>query len=361
MSSGSLPDSSGRKTVMVNLWRFITRIFGSCVSAWTFLTAWVNILLRNYESPVWVVGEARSGTTWLMELLGSDGKRRVLFEPFHPKFNHTLKLTPLHNYVPTDHDEMDFRDFCANVFQGKLFNGRVDAYRNYRLFHSGLVIKDVYANLLLPYMSKNFDKVRKILILRNPIAVALSKQKRPMGHWINNPVDFLTDDALVKDHLEPFADMIRSLEDDYFQKQVMIWCVVHYVPLRVLGPNLLHVVLYEELFADPIKELLRINRFLGENVVPVDDRILNVVDVPSRMTERSRQFFSSQKNLSFRPGIENATLRSCARIMRAFGMEGFYGDRFDTPNSEDVLRFLREAHASSSDSQASFREEKRLS
>jgi len=41
--------------------------------------------VRKYKKTVLLAGTARSGTTWVQEMINFDGSYRVLFELFHSK------------------------------------------------------------------------------------------------------------------------------------------------------------------------------------------------------------------------------------------------------------------------------------
>jgi hypothetical protein len=46
-----------------------------------------NYCAGRFRYPiVWVIGDGRSGTTWLMELINWRKTYREMFEPFHPRF-----------------------------------------------------------------------------------------------------------------------------------------------------------------------------------------------------------------------------------------------------------------------------------
>ena len=45
----------------------------------------VNYLLGNYQEVAWIIGDGRSGTTWLSRLINYRRHYRDMFEPIHPE------------------------------------------------------------------------------------------------------------------------------------------------------------------------------------------------------------------------------------------------------------------------------------
>ena len=71
--------------------------------------------------------------------------------------------------------------------------------------------------------------------------------------------------ALREDHRLPYGDLIHrvSREGDYIQTQILIWAIIHRVPLLQFGARDLHIAFYEEVYADPSGEVSRILRFMA--------------------------------------------------------------------------------------------------
>ena len=50
-----------------------------------------------------------------------------------------------------------------------------------------------------------------------------------------------------------------------FEKFLFLWCIYHYVPLQQLMPNGMHIIFFENLLINPIKEFTKIFNFLEYN------------------------------------------------------------------------------------------------
>ncbi len=143
--------------------------------------------------------------------------------------------------------------FAAEVFSGRFALPRADV-GNRRLRYNGLLIKDVLAHLFLAWADVQFPAVKKVLLLRHPFAVALSKKRlyRSDCVWTAEPTELLKHAALMEDHLAPFEDVIHDARG-FFENQIVLWAVAHYVPFRQLTLDRIHLAFYEDLCADPVE------------------------------------------------------------------------------------------------------------
>ncbi|HEU5153219.1 MAG TPA: sulfotransferase [Gemmatimonadales bacterium] len=231
--------------------------------------AWVlslNHWLRHYQNVTWLVGDGRSGTTWISDLLKHGRSYREMFEPFHPRLVEGMGFLAPHQYVRPEDSHPKLERAASDVFSGRFRNRRVDS-GNRSMVYRGLLIKDIFANLFSRWASLRFPSVRIVLLLRNPFTVALSKQKLPTWHWVTEPLDLLNQTPLYQDHLRPFEDLIRktSREGDFISRQVLIWSIINYVPLRQFGPEQIRTVFYEDVVANPSAEISSIRRFVEPN------------------------------------------------------------------------------------------------
>jgi len=223
---------------------------------------------REQAYPVtWVVGDGRSGTTWLAELLADAYAQRLMFEPFHPLYVEATKpLSPYYYARPALPDPV-LEELAVTIFTGQLthpFVDRIDTYkRSGAVAAQGLVIKDVFANLLMKWAIGQFPTIKTIWLLRHPFAVALSKRKTSQYNWDwpAEPAALLTQAALYQDYLQPFAALIQRA-DSYFTKQVTLWAILNYIPLQQLRASEVLPVFYETLCLHPLAELKRIFAYL---------------------------------------------------------------------------------------------------
>jgi len=292
----------------------------SCIMA-------INYRLGHFRDAVWLFGDGRSGTTWVSDLVNWDKSYREMFEPFHPRMVWGMRQICLHQYIRPGDSGHRFLRRASDVFSGKFCSARVD-HANWRLWYQGLLIKDIFANLLACWASQQFPRVKPVLLIRNPFAVALSKSKRKTFHWLTDPSELLAQEPLVQDHLQPFEDVIRGVGDDFIQRQVLIWAILHYVPLRQFESGRLQVVFYEDVVRHPERELLRLFRYLRpDSVDSMMKGALEIVARPSRVTGKKKKAAGGPWPIGqWRDEVSAEQLREGLKILAHFGLDQLYGD-----------------------------------
>jgi hypothetical protein len=259
--------------------------FSDRVARWAIT---LNYYLGNYRNVVWLFGDGRSGTTWVSDLINPDKRYREMFEPFHPKWVRGMEGLGYNEYIRPDDIEHRLLPAATAVFRGRFQFPRVDE-QNRRWWYRGLLIKDIFANLFACWASRRFPKTKLVLLIRNPFAVALSKLKTKDWQWMTEPAEFLGQGPLVEDYLRPFEDVIRGVGDDYILRQVLVWAIIHYVPLLQFEPGQLHVVFYEEMAQRPEQQLRRLFHFLKPNrAEQMTKRALRILTLPSRVAGNTR-------------------------------------------------------------------------
>ena len=143
------------------------------------------------EKNILITGTARSGTTWLAEMLSNARHTAVLYEPLHIRRHKDLKnynmgwTTPI---PPGTDDELR-----KQLFHDLLNGRRITPYNLRNNSLSCLVrpkrwiIKFVRANLLIHWLTEQFDIPTPIYIIRHPCAVVASQMKRRLAHQTITP------------------------------------------------------------------------------------------------------------------------------------------------------------------------------
>ena len=303
-----------------------------------------NHVLGNYSEVIWLLGDGRSGTTWVSELINYEKKYREIFEPFHPMLNRDAGFIVPHQYIrPYDLDEK-LNGFASNLFSGKYNNQRVDYCSNYALLYNGILIKDIFANLLCYSVFLEFDEVKPILLIRNPFAVALSKYKKKNWLWATEPLDLLNQTALYEDFLYPFEDLIRetSGKGNYILNQILIWSIINYIPLRQFETGDIYVCFYENMYAQPSRETSNIFCYIKgkENY-----RIMlneDIVNRPSRAIGTESNLLSGTSPIvSWKSELSHHVIDDGLKILQYFGFDDLYDDE-SMPNM-DVFRRIHES------------------
>lgn len=285
----------------------------------------LNYFSGNYRRRIWLIGDGRSGTTWAAGLINWKKNLREMFEPFHPFFVEEAKNISRHLYVRADDKKNDLNRVAPLVFSGKLVNRRVDADNSFRRKYDGLLIKDIFANLFAFWAARRFPDLKIILLIRNPFAVALSKRRTNSTLWMTEPKDFLQQSELFEDHLNPFKDLFLQTGDDYFEKQILIWSVIHYVPLRQFERERILPVFYEDLYTNPEREMKKICEFTdAEN----ENGWTKIFDKPSRVAwEKSNVVSGKSPVTAWQSEVSKTQIKNSEKILERFGFARLYDDR----------------------------------
>ncbi len=213
-----------------------------------------------------VAGSGRAGTTWLAQLLSIAPGMQLIFEPLHPNFVPAVRAlhdapTPidvLHStYLRPGEPHPGWEDFFRRVLTGELRNYWTDHERA-RLLAWRYVVKMIRANLMLGWLRACFGCV-VVFIVRHPCAVVYSRLARG---WSAPVESFLSQSALMQDHLTEYESVIRAARSDV-ERHAVMWAVENWVALRQIrafgGP----VVFYETLCEQPIEQMRALHGELG--------------------------------------------------------------------------------------------------
>ena len=299
-----------------------------------------NAYLGRYQEVVWLIGDGRSGTTWVSSLINHRGCYREMFEPFHPRVLGGGFV--LNCYRRPEQEDEALREAAARVFSGKLTHPRVDVDAHATLY-DGLLIKDIFANLFACWAARRFPQLRIVLLLRHPFAVAASKLHKRKWRWTVDPMDLLNQTALHEDYLRPHEALIREISagDDDIAKHVLIWSILNYVPLLQFPASQLHVVFYEDICARPNEEVSQVMR----HIHPGDDDAKVAIDAglvarPSRVTYAESALRTGASPVdAWSRELTPAQIDRGLATLAAFGLDALYtADPMPRRTGLDVIR-----------------------
>lgn len=257
---------------------------------------------------VFVAGSGRSGTTWLSELINHDNQYRYIFEPFHPENVPVCKDFHRKQYLRLDDERRTYLDAAERILSGEVRDRWADRF-NRKLFARRRLVKDIRANLLLGWLTRNFPGMPTIFLLRHPCAVTDSRLR--LG-WRDNLAEVMSQKQLIEDHLKPFEVEILSA-GDAFERSVFLWCVENYIPLRQSGFGQVHVVFYERLLTEPERELGSLFNFLGEKA-------------DEKLVRKARAQPGRRPLDGWRERVSEPRLKKAVEILRLFGLDRVYGE-----------------------------------
>ena len=289
---------------------------------------------------VFLSSGARTGSTWVSEVINFDNDFRYLFEPFsmvvplRPSWAPALEPDDRLRYIRPSCTDADLKAQAEVVLSGRLRHPEVDQYNyNSRIVFHRRLVKETKSNLFLKWLHRTFPEMKLILLLRHPIPTMLSRlyKKSDADAAARNAAYralMFGQPELVADHLAPFAPVLESAQT-LFEQRLAVWCVQNYVPLRQFKAGELHVMFYESMCMDPAGEMRRLWAYLGDEMDEGKlERVLRRVRQPSSTIHRDVKEFPDGLEVVGRWQKEASDEHRAAakKMLGAFGLDKIYGD-----------------------------------
>lgn len=212
--------------------------------------------MQKFNKHFIIVGSARSGTSWLTEIIATQFRYRLLFEPEH-EFNttdgHLICDQFFDGTIPTNAET-----YLTRVFKNKVDNDWIAqcSDRRYKmhlwpLLPKKYIIKFVRANLAAVAINANFH-IPVVHIIRNPYEVLYSQQ-RVKFPWLYDLEHFKVQKALVQLLKTTYNfDLISTDTYSDLERLTIRWCIENVIPihLKPATNNSYKVIKYEDLYKD---------------------------------------------------------------------------------------------------------------
>jgi hypothetical protein len=204
------------------------------------------------STPILVTGSHRSGTTWVGRMLATAPSVAYLHEPFHIHHDPGMCAARFENWFTyvCPENEAPYREPIGRMLRDACDRSGAAWYRRSRVRP---LIKDPLAVFSAPWLAARFA-TRNVVLIRHPAAFAGSLKEQ---RWTHPFAHFLRQPLLMSQHLQPFADDIRSFardERDVVDQAALLWNVIH---AMILGYQEAHpdwiYVRHEDLSRDPVE------------------------------------------------------------------------------------------------------------
>jgi len=234
----------------------------------------------NNKKQIFILGDGRSGTTWLANVLNFDGKYLDFFEPFHGR--RILKLSNDRLYPI----ENDLEIIGCNNFRLDKYARKTSHFAGYRkprrIVLSGSILKDISSHFI--FQKIQVKRQKNILIIRNPFSVALSKEGYGRWHSESDIQNLLARSP----KLQALGDkcLSKHIVSTKFLEYIFIWCLLHRIILSSLDMIDVTIVFYETLLRDPVQSFETLFNYLEdlERFNGNKKTIRNVINKPSWTT-----------------------------------------------------------------------------
>jgi hypothetical protein len=276
--------------------------------------------LPNLDRSILLVGTARSGTTWLADILVSQLRCRLMFEPFHAKKVRDFNRFEIFHYMRPGDRDPSLYSYAGRVLRGEIRDPWIDSKVRY-LRPRCRLIKEIRANLLLKWLVEAFPQIPVLFLMRHPCAVVLSRMEA--GWEADEDIDsMMSQEKLRSDFLEEKIDVIRKLKTPE-EKHAFVWCVHHLVPRSQMSAEDCTLVFYENLCLRPESEIPKVFAALGRTY---DDSVFTGLLEPSTTSSPKSVILSREERVSRWQGqLGREQIDRILSVVEAVGPEGVYG------------------------------------
>lgn len=290
----------------------------------------------DFSNVIWLIGDGRSGTTWVATLINADNSYREMFEPFHPNKVSEARFFEENMYIPSETENHELKRLMSSIFSGSLTNLWIDKTPLSNQYE-GLIVKDVFANLHAKWSTTQFPNVKPVLLVRNPLSVAASKYVTRRWNWPSSPELFLNDKALMTTHLYGLDKIIEKVaaRNDYIERQILNWCVIHRVISRQFSLNEIHIICYEQVLKSPQDEIQKALEYSGKK--------RNAELTTSKLFGSSIVSFKGSSVVENKDPLtiwkENVTEKQVSlakNLLKQFQLDGWYED-LNLPNMSNIF------------------------
>jgi hypothetical protein len=226
------------------------------------------------KSPLVLLGSARSGTTWLQDILAQSNGLRAIFEPLNPRGDRRAGPFAGRYLAPSD-SVPELREFLEEAISGRgmrmwwdlrvppshvfrwqspvgyaaqaLYLSR--GFRRYwRSRHQPRLTKIIRGNLIAGWIASSV-RARTLLLVRHPCAVVASQLRLDRTAWHDHDQllhRYLEDERLVADHLVGLREILSGIRDPV-EVHAALWCIENAIPMRTAARDGVGLTFYEPL------------------------------------------------------------------------------------------------------------------
>lgn len=191
--------------------------------------------MPRYKNHIVILGSARSGTSWLSELMALQHRYRMLFEPEH-EFNTKNGKLICDRYLTQTNASKAIKNYLQQVFSNRVDCDWIAQLSNRKwkrhlwpFVPKKFIVKFVRCNLAAHYFVDEF-KIPTLFVIRNPYDV-IASQSRVKFPWLYDLSWFRSQNELCDLLTIHFGYNLRSetqLSD--FEKLCLRWCIENSIP-----------------------------------------------------------------------------------------------------------------------------------
>jgi hypothetical protein len=289
-----------------------------------------------------VAGFPRSGTSWLAKCLSFAPGFTYYREVDNYEFVPGAEERFANLYLTADHDDDAYRRLMTRAAAGEVATARTlkqnpgpllkpfrgpgralgERYPFLFLRKRHVLLKLVYANLNLAWLSANLPHARQVCVLRHPCGQFDSWQR--LG-WEPRPARLLENARLVADHLSPFVELIRAA-DGFWERAGALWGATMYVLHRQTRADAGRIVVaYEWLCGDPVARFQDLYRRLDMTWTPAAERFIRGSDAEGDQATYSMTRPTAKQIDKWKRRLAATDVAACRRFVDPFELPYYPG------------------------------------
>lgn len=244
-----------------------------------------NLHIQGSRPNIFLFASARSGSTWLMELIGSAPGIKVVNEPFlMTRFieGRSNRLPANWDFVlPHDGREETIRAYIADYTRNRVTLGTpTPGEKGYSPITTSCCFKILRCHDMMNWFENELGG-QVIYLVRHPIPVAISRSRYSLL-----PLTIHNDDYcqayLTPDQRGYCLEVLNNGTE--LEKKVLDWCLKNLPPMKFHDRRNWICVSYEHLVVSPQQTLTRIAKSIGLRNA---SRLVSSVATPSVTTRHS--------------------------------------------------------------------------
>lgn len=238
-----------------------------------------NIHSQGEQRNIFVFSTARSGSSWLMEMLATQPGMKYINEPLLMTQFDNSRSSPLppswELLLPNPERKKVLRKYFHDLINNRVGVGAPTPFTKFHRWKSNrIVFKILRCKDLMNWFETEFE-AQVIYLIRHPLATSISRTTIP-----RLPM-FLANEVFCNRYLsmdqQRFCEAVVDRGSD-LEKNALDWALQNLPPLRYLDQTNWCCVTYEDLVATPENVVAKLSSRLG---LVDNERIMSQIGVPS--------------------------------------------------------------------------------
>jgi hypothetical protein len=276
---------------------------------------------KTYKTIV-IFGVARSGTTWLSQIISAAGYELNFEAMGSMNFadDYQTKQDPIPPFYYIKKGEKNpYKPYMDMVMNAEIRDNFVlrPKRQNY-IGSKKKVVKLIRANLMIDWMQENYD-FYGILLVRSPHATINSQIKYHMNEGVKNIEEFYPD-TLLNNFTTIQRNVMKKVKS---RKDILAvnWCIQNSIPLKNADKKDFTIIKYEDLLENPKKVIKNLSKKAGFDFTKEVKEQFYRKSFTSR--KETKKITDYNPRTSWRKNFTQEETDSVVEIVKAFNLEEY--------------------------------------